>query len=73
MYFSNFISDCGLPSSPDNGVVLLIDGGTTFGANATQVCNPAYELSGKSSITCDVNGSWSDPPVTCSLKGIERN
>ena len=63
------ISDCGHPPAPAYGRVTLDDGITTYGANATHTCNPGYDLIGAAAIWCGVDGSWSAPSVTCSLKG----
>ena len=52
---------------------MLNDGVTTYGATATQECDPGYDLSGKSSIACGMNGSWSAQPVACSLKGTTKS
>ena len=65
------ISDCGSPPAPAYGGVTLDDDITTYGANATQTCTPGYDLIGTAAIWCGVNGSWSDPHVTCSLKGCD--
>ena len=44
---------------------------TTYGATATQTCNVGYEPNGTAVISCGSDGSWSDIPVTCTLKGIK--
>ena len=68
---SLYIIDCGLPVIPVQGnVVLTIPGKTTYGSTATQVCNPGYDLIGTTSIFCRADGSWSAPPVICSLIGL---
>ena len=65
------IIDCGYPPTPDGGTVTLtISGNTKVGSTATQACKPGYEFySGAINIYCDVDGSWSAPPVICSLMG----
>ena len=62
--------DCGPPIVPDNGSVELTDDGvTTYDASATQSCQIGYNLSGVVNITCGADGNWSDPAVTCTIKG----
>ena len=65
------IIDCGYPPSPIYGKVTLTNPGvTTESATATQTCIPGYDLSGRVGIFCRRSGSWSAPPVKCSLKGM---
>ena len=67
------IVDCGEPTTPASGKVTLTHAGvTTYGATATQRCNPGYDLSGSASISCGTDGSWSASPVTCTLKGMHK-
>ena len=47
-------------------------GVTTYGASATQSCNTGYDLSGTVVIFCGTDGSWSAPPVTCTLEGMHK-
>ena len=49
---------------------MTIPGATTYGSSATQVCNAGYDLRGTVNISCGVDGSWSSPPVICSLIGL---
>ena len=66
-----YVVDCGEPTTPASGKVTLTQAGvTTFGATATQSCNPGYDLSGSAGISCGADGSWSASPVTCTLKGM---
>ena len=66
----SILSDCGLPTTTDNGTVVLSDAGiTTYGASATHSCNVGYELNGVKTITCGDDGNWSKPAVTCTIKG----
>ena len=63
-------SDCGSPTSPDNGTVILTEAGiTTYGASATQSCNIGFNLTGVIDIKCGAGGNWSDPAVSCTIKG----
>ena len=52
-------------------VILTNTGVTTLGATATQTCNTGYDLSGTADITCEMDGSWSNQPITCSLIGMD--
>ena len=62
--------DCGSLTTPGNGTVKLTEAGTTtYGATATQSCNTGFDLSGVVNITCGADGNWSDPAVTCIIKG----
>ena len=62
--------DCGLPTSPDNGTIELIDAGTTtYGTTATQSCDIGFDLTGVANITCGADGNWSNQAVTCIIKG----
>ena len=62
--------DCGSPTSPGNGTIELTDAGTTtYGATATQSCNIGFDLTGVANITCRADGNWSNPAVTCIIKG----
>ena len=64
------MTDCGSPTTPGNGSVVLAEPGiTTYGVSATQRCNIGYELTGVANITCTADGNWSDPAVTCTIKG----
>ena len=63
-------TDCHLPASPGNGTVVLTDAGTTtYGSTATQSCNTGFDLIGVTNITCGADGNWSNPTVTCTIKG----
>ena len=63
--------DCGSPTSPDKGYVDLTGAGiTASGAIATQSCNIGFTLTGVANITCGAEGNWSDPAVTCTIKGF---
>lgn len=46
-----------------NGAVELT--GTTFGSNATYVCNADYRVNGIAVRMCEANGMWSDNAPTC--------
>ena len=64
--------DCGNPPTPANGTITLTNTSvTTPGATATQTCNTGYNLSGTADISCGTDGSWSDPPATCALIGMD--
>jgi CUB/sushi domain-containing protein len=56
--------DCGAPTSPTNGTVSAP--ATTYGSNATYVCNAGFQLSGSATRTCQSNGTWSGSMPTCS-------
>ena len=72
-YFSLIViysQDCGSLTTPGNGSVqLTVAGTTTYGATATQSCNTGFDLTGVTTITCGADGNWSDPAITCTIKG----
>ena len=45
------------------------DGITSYGASAFQSCHVGYDLTGVTNITCGADGNWSNPAVTCTIKG----
>ena len=62
--------DCGPLTTPGNGSVQLTVAGTTsYRATATQSCNIGFDLTGVANITCGADGNWSDPAITCTIKG----
>ncbi|MBI5498035.1 MAG: choice-of-anchor D domain-containing protein [Deltaproteobacteria bacterium] len=56
--------NCGSLSNPTNGSVSAPT--TTYGSTATYSCNTYYVMSGASSRTCQLSGSWSGSAPTCS-------
>ena len=61
---SDNIVDCGPLDDPVGGSVNLL-GGTEIGATARFSCNAGFNRSGPRTLTCAVNGEWSDTPPTC--------
>ncbi|XP_053398308.1 CUB and sushi domain-containing protein 3-like [Mercenaria mercenaria] len=61
---STCLRDCGDPT-PINGKT-SIPFGTTFDETVTVYCNPGYNLTGSTNLTCQHTG-WSDTP-TCDIK-----
>ena len=67
--FYQFILDCGLPPTPSNGSVWLNTNVTTYGATASQTCDPGYKSNDTVTISCGENGTWSGAHMVCTLKG----
>ena len=62
-----FLVDCGPPPQIANGTVI---GGffTSVGNTASYFCDFGTNLVGNSTITCQDDGTWEDPPM-CVLPG----
>ena len=58
--------NCGPPESPAQGATNYTS--TEYGAEAKYSCNAGYILSGASVAVCNLDGTWSRPPPTCSSK-----
>ncbi|KAI8478628.1 CUB and sushi domain-containing protein 3 [Branchiostoma belcheri] len=58
---------CTNPGAPQFGSMVTSVIGNTFsvGAQVTFSCDPGYDLSDNSPITCQSNGQWSGPVPTC--------
>ena len=68
------ISDCGkdnLPQ-PSNGVTTLdVADVATYGATATQTCNPGYSPSAEDlKLSCSDTGLWEHVTLTCTIKSM---
>ncbi|XP_060580368.1 sushi, von Willebrand factor type A, EGF and pentraxin domain-containing protein 1-like [Ruditapes philippinarum] len=61
------LTDCGSLNSPDNGRVIY--GGTVIGQTAFFSCDAGYSLIGATVITCQLDGSWNNPPPSCAITG----
>lgn len=57
------IVTCPALASPTNGTVNT--GSNNYNTTRTFACNAGYELTGASSTTCTVNGTWSNASPTC--------
>ncbi len=57
-----YLVDCGPSPSISNGLS-GIPTRTTFGETATYTCNPGYQRSGSSTVTCEASGNWSTAPI----------
>ena len=60
-------TDCGLLTSPENGLVTV--SGTTLGSTAYYSCNAGFTLMGLSSRMCGVDGYWSGEAPVCRSEG----
>jgi CUB/sushi domain-containing protein len=54
-------------NNPDNGRVIY--GGTVIGQTAFFSCDAGYSLIGATVITCQLDGSWNNPPPSCAITG----
>jgi hypothetical protein len=61
----NNFSDCGSPSNVTNGQLNVTS--TTYGSNASLVCDNGY-YGNKGTITCLDTGIWETS--TCTIKGV---
>ena len=59
-----------LTDTANGRVVVFI--GNSVGDTATYSCNPGFELVGAQTVTCQADGTWSDPPPTCQMMGKKR-
>ncbi|KAK8721900.1 hypothetical protein OTU49_012628 [Cherax quadricarinatus] len=57
--------DCGNPDDIDNGLHVLVDGRTTYGAKVRFECNKNYTINGENSAICSEDGTWSPQPPEC--------
>lgn len=49
---------------------LVIQTGNSVGDIAAYNCFPCFELVGATTLTCQNDGLWSDPPPTCQMIGM---
>ena len=63
----NVTSDCGGLSNPVYGAVDT-PSETTYGEQASYVCNTGYNLVGNSQTLCQADGNWETAP-TCHIVG----
>ena len=66
MFFTDIV-DCGSPPSIDNAKFTLLDGDTQYGATVQYNCNIGYTPIGNDNITCQLNGSWTTPLLSCNI------
>ena len=55
-------------SDPANGTVTQF--GNSAGYNATYVCDEGYELVGAPVLNCQGDGTWDNPPPTCTRESL---
>lgn len=60
-----FLPDCGDPTPVDGTANITL---TTYGAVVEITCEPGFDLSGPSVVSCTTDGTWSDNP-TCNANG----
>ena len=60
----HFLPECEPLNNPFGGSVSL-PAGRTIGSTATFTCKPGFEMSGPATLTCSVDGRWSDDPPVC--------
>ena len=63
IFIYNVAVQCNALSDPDNGAVNTT--GTKVGDSATYSCDSGYELRGNTTVTCHLNGDWSESPPIC--------
>ena len=75
-YYSHSPVDCGIPRSPENGIIENIQSITTVGgAQIVFRCNPRYIPAGRMSATCvsldgvSVVGTWTPNPADLVCNG----
>ncbi|CAH1270695.1 ZAN [Branchiostoma lanceolatum] len=56
---------CPRLSAPTNGERAPSTGATSYQDVVTFTCDSGYQLNGASSVTCQADGSWTDPEPTC--------
>lgn len=66
-FLLSLAEDCGPLSDPVNGHVMTPNG-TTFGFQASYICNEGYFISGSPIRSCEANGVWSGFEPTCMSK-----
>ena len=54
--------------NPDNGMVTQF--GNSARDNATYVCDEGYELVGAPVLNCQDDGTWDNPPPTCTRESL---
>ena len=54
-------------SDPENGNVTCPSNTSIFRDTCTYYCNCGYQLEGNRQTRCDVDGTWSSEPVTCTI------
>ena len=61
---------CSNLTDPMNGRVAVMTG-NSIGDTASYLCNDGFELEGALNLTCQSDGTWSDPPPTCRMIGMK--
>ena len=70
MLYSLAIAECPDLTDPVNGMV-LVNTGNSVGDTTTYICNSGFELVGALILTCQADGTWSNPPPTCQMMGMK--
>ncbi|XP_078610838.1 P-selectin-like [Branchiostoma floridae x Branchiostoma japonicum] len=52
-------------TAPTNGALSPSGSAYSYPTQVTVTCNSGYQLNGASSVTCQADGTWSDPVPTC--------
>lgn len=56
---------------PGNGRLVIMTG-NEIGDTAAYICNFGYKLVGAVNLTCQDDGTWSDPPPVCKSVGMRK-
>ena len=59
--------DCQQPPDLVNGRYELLDGRTTYGAEASYSCGDDYNLVGETKIRCEADGKWTRTKTRCEI------
>ena len=67
-YLSN--AECSDLTDPANGMVVMA--GNSIGDTASYTCNSSFGRVGVDTLTCQSDGTWSDPPPICEPIGMKN-
>jgi hypothetical protein len=59
------LPSCPALTNPDNGAVSAST--ATSGSTAAYSCDPGYSLSGRTTLTCQSDGTWDGTPPSCTI------
>ncbi|CAK1553966.1 unnamed protein product [Leptosia nina] len=59
--------DCGFPAAVAHGSYDLINKSVSYLSQVQYVCEPGYEMVGRSRLVCDIDQRWNGPPPRCDV------